>query len=149
MDRDLYQKQFGIVGESVEIKELVDVILQVAPTDITVLITGESGTGKELIAKALHFNSRRGAAPFVPINCSALPEHLLESELFGHRKGAFTGAVDEHKGLFEICNRHGALFLDEIGELSVPVQIKLLQVLQERTFCPVGSHEPKRFAGRV
>jgi transcriptional regulator with PAS, ATPase and Fis domain len=114
---------------------------RVADTESTVLLRGESGTGKELIAKALHFNSRRGAAPFVPINCSALPEHLLESELFGHRKGAFTGAIADKKGLFHEADG-GTIFLDEIGSMSAVLQSRLLRVLQEREVRAVGDNVP-------
>jgi two-component system response regulator GlrR len=121
----------------------------IADSDTSVLIQGDSGTGKELLARAIHLASPRATQPFVAINCSAIPESLFESELFGHVKGAFTGAIGNHAGLFERCNAHGALFLDEIGEVSAPVQIKLLHVLQDRVFAPVGGHERKRFSGRV
>jgi sigma-54 dependent transcriptional regulator, flagellar regulatory protein len=129
--------------------------------DFSTLLLGETGTGKGSAAAAIGRSEfipylpreRRFAAnfteSFVAINLSQFPENLIESELFGHRKGAFTGAVDHHQGIFERCNAHGALFLDEIGEVSVPAQIKLLQVLQERTFTPVGGREKKRFSGRV
>ena len=111
---------------------------RVADSNATVLLRGESGTGKTLVARALHHNSGRAAGPFVVVNCSALPETLLESELFGHEKGAFTGAVESKKGRFELAEG-GTLFLDEIGEISPPVQLKLLNVIQERTFQRLGS----------
>lgn len=111
---------------------------KVADTDSTILVTGESGTGKELIAKAIHYNSSRSGKSFVPINCGAIPAELLESELFGHVKGAFTGAISNRQGRFELANK-GTLFLDEIGDLSPSLQVKLLRVLQEKRFEPVGS----------
>jgi transcriptional regulator with GAF, ATPase, and Fis domain len=120
----------------------------VADTDSTVLITGESGTGKELIARALHFNSRRADRMFVTVNCGALPEELLESELFGHVKGAFTNAVAHREGRFSLANS-GTIFLDEIGDMSPILQVKLLRVLQDRTFEPVGSSRTVRVNVRV
>ncbi len=126
-----------IIGQSEVMRKVFDVIRKVADTRSNVLICGESGTGKELIARAIHFNSSRSRMPFVTVNCSALPEPLLESELFGHMKGAFTGAVANKAGLFEVANG-GSLFLDEIGETSLPIQVKLLRVIQEREFRRVG-----------
>src|SRR3990172_3430053 len=130
----------NIVGESPPMKALFELILSVAPTNSTVLILGESGTGKELVARAIHENSRRHDRPFVSINCSAFQETLLESELFGYLKGAFTGAATNKKGLFEYASG-GTLFLDEIGETSLPMQVKLLRALQERKIRPVGGNE--------
>ena len=128
----------GIIGESGRMQEVLALVERVAPSDATVLIRGESGTGKELIARAMHFNSRRAAGPLVTLNCAALPEQLLESELFGHEKGAFTGAVALRKGRFEHADG-GSIFLDEIGDLSPALQVKLLRVLQERQFERLGS----------
>ncbi|MFN7140065.1 MAG: sigma-54-dependent transcriptional regulator [Limisphaerales bacterium] len=130
-----------IVGSSPQMQEVFRMIERVADTDSTILILGESGTGKELVAKALHFNSRRQFAPFIPINCSALPENLLESELFGHRKGAFTGAVNDKKGLFQEADG-GTIFLDEIGTMPPVLQSRLLRVLQEREVRRVGDNVP-------
>jgi two-component system response regulator PilR (NtrC family) len=130
----------GIVGRSEAILGVFELIDRVAPTDANVMILGESGTGKELVAAALHARSPRKAFPFVPINCAAIPENLIESELFGHVRGAFTGAVQMKKGLFETAHR-GTLFLDEVGELPQPMQSKLLRSLQERSFRRVGGNE--------
>jgi len=136
------QYSFGnIIGKSKVMHDLFEIIRKVAPTTTTVLIEGESGTGKELAAKSIHFNSLRRDKPFVAVNCSALAESLLESELFGHEKGAFTGAVAMKKGRFELADR-GTLFLDEIGELSQSLQVKLLRVLQEKNFERVGGIKP-------
>jgi DNA-binding NtrC family response regulator len=128
----------NIIGQSKPMQDLFRMILRVARTDSTVLIMGESGTGKELIANAIHHHSVRCDRPFVPINCGAIPEELMESELFGHERGAFTGALRERKGRFEIAHG-GTVFLDEIGEMSPKLQVKLLRVLQERKFERVGS----------
>jgi two-component system, NtrC family, response regulator PilR len=130
----------SIVGQSPPMKALFELILSIAPTNSTVLILGESGTGKELVARAIHDHSRRADKPFVSINCSAFQETLLESELFGYMKGAFTGAAANKKGLFEYASG-GTLFMDEIGEMSLPMQVKLLRVLQERKIRPVGGNE--------
>jgi len=128
----------GIIGESAVMKELYESIRQIAPSDAPVLIQGESGTGKELVALALHKESQRSQKNFVPVNCGALPEGLLESELFGHLKGAFTGATSAKKGRFSVADG-GTLFLDEVGELSPAIQVKFLRVLQNGCFEPVGS----------
>ncbi len=126
-----------IIGSSRGIREVFELIAQVAATRTSVLISGESGTGKELVARALHDQSERSTDPFVALNCGAIPENLLESELFGHEKGSFTGAVDQKKGLFEVAD-HGTLFLDEIAELSLGLQVKLLRAIQEKTIRRVG-----------
>ena len=128
----------NLVGESPKMKEVFQFLAKVAPTDATVLIQGESGTGKELVARAIHRNSHRSEMPFAPINCAAIPEALLESELFGHERGAFTGAIAQKKGRLEAANG-GTVFLDEIGELAPGLQAKLLRVLQERVFERLGS----------
>src|SRR5215470_1054343 len=129
--------RFGIVGESPSMRQIFQVIEKVADTPSTVLITGESGTGKELVAKALHEQSSRRAGPFIKINCAAIPKTLMESELFGYEKGAFTGAVGSKPGRFELADK-GTLFLDEIGEIPVEMQVKLLRALQESEFERVG-----------
>ena len=142
--RNAVELQYGfgnIIGKSKAMQDIFESIRRVAPANTTVLIEGESGTGKELVAKSIHFNSERRNKPFIAVNCSALAETLLESELFGHEKGAFTGAVTKKKGRFELAN-NGTLFLDEIGELSPNLQIKLLRVLQEKVFERVGGVEP-------
>jgi two-component system NtrC family response regulator len=136
------QYSFGnIIGKSKVMQQVFDTIRKVAPSNATVLIEGESGTGKELVAKSIHFNSPRREKPFVAVNCSALVETLLESELFGHEKGAFTGAVSMRKGRFELADS-GTLFLDEIGDMSTGLQVKLLRVLQEKVFERVGGTKP-------
>lgn len=127
----------GLVGDSPEMHKLYEMIEKIADTESTVLITGESGTGKEMIAKTIHYSSSRSEAPFIPVNCAAIPKDLLESELFGHEKGAFTGALNTRIGRFELANK-GTLFLDEVGELAPHLQVKLLRVLQEREFERVG-----------
>jgi two-component system, NtrC family, response regulator AtoC len=130
-----------IVGSSTKMFDVFKMIERVADTDSTVLVLGESGTGKELVARALHFNSNRQLAPFIPVNCSALPESLLESELFGHRRGSFTGALTDKKGLFEAANG-GTIFLDEVASMSSLLQSRLLRVLQEREVRRVGENTP-------
>ena len=142
LDHELKQNlHFGlIVGNSPAMLHIYKMIRQVAPTRTNVLITGESGTGKELVARAMHQESGRSDNPFVVINCGGIPETLMESELFGHKKGSFTGATHDKKGLFEVADK-GTIFLDEIGELTLPIQVKLLRAIQERTFKPVGSSE--------
>ena len=138
----------GIVGNSLPMRELYGMIDRIAVTDSTILIEGESGTGKELAAKAIHSKSLRSGGPFIPINCGALPENLLESELFGHVRGAFTGAVGSKQGLFEAAS-NGTIFLDEIAEMAPNLQVKLLRVLQEREIRPVGSVEHKKINVRI
>lgn len=131
-------KNYGILGESESIRKVFHAIDKASRTNATVLITGESGTGKELVARAIHYSSDRASAPFVPVNCGGIPEGLLESELFGHVKGAFTGAVDSRAGFFQTADG-GTIFLDEISETSLAMQVKLLRVLQEREVCMVGN----------
>jgi two-component system response regulator AtoC len=137
-----------IVGNSPPMQEVYKTVGKVAKSDATVLITGESGTGKELVAEALHFNSTRRSGPLVKVSCAALPETLLEAELFGHEKGSFTGALAMRKGRFELADK-GTIFLDEIGEMSLPTQTKLLRVLQERKIERVGSAIPIKVDIRV
>jgi two-component system response regulator PilR (NtrC family) len=132
-----------LIGESPQMKKVYDLIERVASTKSNILITGESGTGKELAARAIHNQSPRRDKPFVVINCSGIPESLIESELFGYKKGAFTGAVNDKVGLFEVAEG-GTVFLDEVGELTPAIQAKLLRVIQERTFTSVGGTEEKR-----
>lgn len=137
-----------IIGESPEMLRLMEEIGQVAKTDATVLISGETGTGKELVARAIHANSNRKQKPLIKVNCAAIPETLMESEFFGHEKGAFTGATEQRKGRFAIADG-GTIFLDEIGDLPPPLQAKLLRVLQEGEFEPVGSSETQKVDCRV
>jgi len=127
----------NLIGKSDSIKKVFDVVSQVAPTNSNILIYGKSGTGKELVAKAIHYNSRRKEKIFLPINCGAISENLIESELFGHKKGAFTGAVEDKLGLFKVADG-GTLFLDEIGELPLHLQVKLLRAIEDHEFIPVG-----------
>ena len=148
MDRETFQKTYGIIGQSAEIQEIVDVIQQVAPTDITVLISGESGTGKEVIAKAIHGASKRNQQAMVSVNCGAIPEGLIESELFGHEKGAFTSAADLRRGYFEIADS-GTILLDEIGEMPLATQVKLLRVLESGEYMRVGSSTTRKTDVRV
>jgi Nif-specific regulatory protein len=138
----------NIIGNSKQMQDVYDQIAQVCRSNTTVLIRGESGTGKELVAHAIHFNSLRAAKPFVRVNCAALPETLVESELFGHEKGAFTGALNARQGRFEAANG-GTIFLDEVGDFSPATQVKLLRVLQEREFERVGGNAPMKVDVRV
>ncbi len=138
----------SLVGTSRAIQQVRQMMSQVADTEASVLILGESGTGKEVVARNLHYHSKRRDAPFVPVNCGAIPAELLESELFGHEKGAFTGAITSRAGRFELANG-GTLFLDEIGDMPLPMQVKLLRVLQERTFERVGSNKTQSADVRI
>ena len=138
----------NIIGTSAALRDVLETVSKVAMTDSTVLITGESGTGKELVARAIHFNSKRADKMFVTVNCGAIPEELLESELFGHVRGAFTNAVANREGRFSVAHE-GTIFLDEIGDMSATLQVKLLRVLQDRTFEPVGSSKTQRVDVRV
>ena len=131
------QLQTGMIGDSEKVRQMLETVEQVAPTDISVLITGESGTGKELVARAIHLRSRRKEQPMVSVNCGAIPEGIIESELFGHEKGSFTGAVGSRRGYFEQAH-HGSIFLDEIGDLPLTTQVKLLRVLESREIMRVG-----------
>lgn len=142
------ESNFGIIGESSSMQEAISLLMQSAPTDLSVLITGETGTGKEVFANALHGLSKRKNHPFVSVNCGAIPETLLESELFGHVKGAFTSANDDRKGFFETADK-GTIFLDEIGEMPVGTQVKLLRILESGHFSRLGSSDVKQVDVRV
>lgn len=142
------QEDFGIIGQSRAIEQIMLTVRQVAPTDITVLVVGESGTGKELVAKAIHALSNRREQPLVVVNCGAIPEGILESELFGHEKGAFTGAIGVRKGYFELADS-GTIFLDEIGEMPMATQVKLLRVLESGDFMRVGGSKMQKVNVRV
>ncbi len=142
------QQSFGITGDSDKVNEIIETIDQVAPTDISVLIYGESGTGKELIANAIHRHSLRKHKPLVKVNCGAIPSGIIESELFGHVKGSFTGAIEDRKGYFESADG-GTIFLDEIGEMPLETQVKLLRVLELGEFLPVGGSKTVRVDTRV
>jgi len=145
---DSIRKKIGLVGRSVAFEQVLHTIEQVAPTDISVLIIGESGTGKELVAQAIHEMSLRHNGPFVVVNAGAIPEGLIESELFGHEKGAFTGAVGSRKGYFELADG-GTIFLDEVGEMPLETQVRLLRILEGRQFIRVGGSMPRKVDVRV
>ena len=145
--RDRYKFE-NIIGRSQSVREVLGRVIRIAPTDAIVLITGESGTGKELIAKAIHANSKRASRPFVPVNCAAITETLLESELFGHARGSFTGAVTARKGLFEEADG-GTFFFDEIAETPLPFQAKLLRAIQEKEIRRVGENKPIQVDVRI
>jgi two-component system NtrC family response regulator len=142
------RKQIGIIGRSEKLLQIIETVESIAPTKVTVLISGESGTGKELIARAIHARSSRRDKPFVAVNCGALPQGVLESELFGHEKGSFTGAVAQRKGRFEIADG-GTLLLDEVGEMTADTQVKLLRVLEEERFMRVGGSQDVKVDVRV
>ncbi len=144
----LMQLRYGIIGDSEPMKRVIAKLVQAAPTDLTVLITGETGTGKEVFANALHTLSNRKSKPFISVNCAAIPETLLESELFGHEKGAFTGASDQRLGFFESAHK-GTIFLDELGEIPLGTQVKLLRVLESGEFSRLGSSDIRQVDVRV
>lgn len=148
MTLDELQRQSGLTGESEAIREVLQMALQVAPTDISVLVTGESGTGKEMLAKAIHKASRRKFNPLITVNCGAIPAGIIESELFGHRKGSFTGAGESRKGYFEAADK-GTIFLDEIGETPLEIQVKMLRVIEQGEFIRVGDNETMKVDVRV
>ena len=148
LDLQRLQKQSGIIGTSEKIYEVLGMIAQVAPVDISVLVTGESGCGKEIIARSIHKHSKRSQIPMVIVNCGAIPEGIIESELFGHKKGSFTGASDDRKGYFEQANK-GTIFLDEIGEAPLETQVKLLRVLETGEYMRVGESKIRRTDVRV
>lgn len=145
---DEIQKKFGIIGETQPLKDIIKILPQVSKTDISVLVTGESGTGKELIAQAIHGLSNRSGEKLVIVNCGAIPEGILESELFGHEKGAFTGAIEARKGYFELAD-NGTLFLDEIGDMPLGVQVKILRVLESGEYMRVGGSTVKKTDVRI
>ncbi len=149
--RELVNKHFrleSVIGDSPEMQAVLDLVGRVSRSNATVLITGESGTGKELIAKGIHFSGKRTDKPFIPINCAAIPESLIEAELFGYKRGSFTGAMSDTKGKFEAADG-GTIFLDEIGAMPLPLQPKLLRVLQEQEIVRVGENEPRQIDVRI
>ena len=148
MDREAFQERFGLIGESVALKQVIDKVIQVADTDITVLLEGESGVGKDVTARAIHEISHRKHNDLVIVNCGAIPEGIIESELFGHEKGAFTGAHEAREGYFEKANG-GTIFLDEIGDMPANVQVKLLRVLESGEYFRVGSSKARTTDVRV
>lgn len=147
---ELYEKnKFGeMVGKSPAMKKIYELIEKIKDTDVGVTISGESGTGKELVARAIHYSGKRKEKPFVAVNCAAIPEGLLEEELFGHKKGAFTGAISDKDGKFKVANQ-GTIFLDEIGDMPLNMQSKILRVLQDKAYTPVGSNTPQKIDVRV
>ena len=148
IDIDKIRKSVGMIGESNEIREVLTLIGQISKTDISVLITGDSGSGKEMVAKAMHKNSKRKFESLVVVNCAAIPSGILESELFGHRKGSFTGAIDNKVGYFESAHK-GTIFLDEIGELPKETQSKLLRVIESGEFMRVGESKTNKVDVRI
>jgi two-component system response regulator FlrC len=148
VERILPSEDTDIVAVSSVMKNLISIIREVAKSDITVLLSGESGTGKEVVAKIIHKNSLRADKPFVAINCAAISENLLEAELFGHEKGAFTGAIDKRLGKFELANK-GTLLLDEVSEMAIPLQAKLLRAIQEREIDRIGGRSPVHVDVRI
>ena len=148
MNIEQIQKKSGIVGRSDAIQQVLEMVAQVAPVGISVLVTGESGTGKEMIAKALHQVSKRSHEQLVTVNCGAIPQGIIESELFGHKKGAYTDAREDRKGYFETAHK-GIIFLDEIAETPLETQVKLLRVLETGEFMPVGASKTKKTDVRV
>lgn len=148
MTREEFKEKFGIIGRSKEINDIVDVIMQVGKSDISILIYGESGVGKEVFARSIHGFSNRSNKQLVSVNCGAIPEGILESELFGHRKGSFTGAIDSRKGYFEIADG-GTLFLDEIAELPLTTQVKLLRAIETQEFMKIGAESISKVDIRI
>jgi two-component system, NtrC family, response regulator HydG len=144
----ILQSQFGLHGESEAVRGVISAIAKAASTPVTVLITGESGTGKELVARGIHYSNLKASAPLVPVNCGGIPESLLESELFGYVKGAFTGAIESRAGFFQTADG-GTIFLDEISETSLSMQVKLLRVLQEQEVCMLGSSRARKVNVRI
>lgn len=148
MDREEIKKKFGIIGNTQEINDLVDVIMHVADSDITILIYGESGVGKEIFARTIHQLSNRSEKELISVNCGAIPEGILESELFGHKKGAFTGALDNRKGYFELADG-GSLFLDEIAEMPLTTQVKVLRAIEFKEFMRIGAETVTKVDVRI
>ncbi len=147
-DLQSIKQRFGIIGNHPGLNQALDIAVQVAPTDLSVLITGESGTGKEIFPQVIHYFSARKHGPYIPVNCGAIPEGTIDSELFGHEKGAFTGATDSRKGYFEVADA-GTIFLDEVGELPLSTQVRLLRVLETGEFIRVGSSKIQKTNVRV
>ena len=148
IDLEKIKRSVGIIGESVEMTEMLTLISQISNTDISVLITGESGAGKEMVAKAIHKNSKRKFESLIVVNCAAIPSGIIESELFGHKKGSFTGATENKKGYFESAHK-GTIFLDEIGELPLEIQAKLLRVIENGEFMRVGEAKTNKVDVRI